>query len=245
MCSEKTEEIVMSIIKGYDGSCHAPTAEVASKVKKRGHNKENEFADRISGDVIGGTIKPDVTKDEHRYTVKGAEKNIQLFLLSFGKSENFYGSNSPMYKYQLAAYNHKKFKFENNNMIDEELFNKFKSAAKIAAEWLQNKDNFRFVLEKVLSDDYDADKLVILKDIDQDALVYDMREVVDLWVNSNYEVHVTNGAKVVVTCQGYGEIFYLETRGSSGKIGSMNHGCRAPQFYSFLKENLTYEVVSK
>jgi hypothetical protein len=244
--SEKTEEIVMSIIKGYDGSCHAPTAKVASKVKKRGHVKEHEFAERIGGNVTKGVLKkPDVIKDEYRYSMKGAEKNIQLFLLSFGKSENLYGSNNPMYKYQLAAYNHKKFKFENNNMIDEELFNKFKIAAKITAEWLQNKDNFRFVLEKVLSDDYDANKLVILKDIDQDALVYDMREVVDLWVNSNYKVHVTDGAKIVVTCQGYGEIFYLETRGSSGKIGSMNHGCRAPQFYSFLKENLTYEVISK
>jgi len=235
----------MSIVKGYDGSRHAPTTKVASKVKKRGHKKEEIFADRIGGDLAGGTIKPDVIKDECRYSVKGAKSNIQLLLLSFRKSENVYGSDNPIYKYQLAAYNHKKFKFENSGMIETELFSEFKRNANISAEWLRNKNNFRFVLEKVLTDDYDANKLVILEEIDQDAFLYDMKEVVDLYVNSNYEVHVTEGAKVVVTCKGYGEIFYLETRGSAGKIGSMNHGVRAPQFYSFLQENLTYEVISK
>ena len=241
----ENKEVIMGIVKGYDGSRHAPTAKVASKVKKQGHKKERVFANRIDGDVIKGTKKPDVIKDECRYSVKGAKTNIQMFLLSFGKSENAYGSDNPVYKYQKAAYNHRKFKFDNNKMIDTKLFSKFLSAAKITAEWLRNKNNFRFVLEKVLTDDYDANKLVILKEIDQDALVYDMREVVDLWVNSNYEVHVTDGAKIVVTCEGYGEIFYLETRGSKGKIGSMNHGCRAPEFYSFLQENLNYEVIPK
>ena len=41
------------------------------------------------------------------------------------------------------------------------------------------------------------------------------------------------------------EIFYLEIRGSVGKIGYMNHGVRSPALYSFLQENLTYDVVSK
>ena len=248
----------MSIIKGYDGSRHAPTTKVASKVKKRGHKKEHVFSDRIGGKVITGREKPDVIKDEYSYSMKGAEKNIQMLLLSFGKSENAYGFDNPMYKYQLAAYNHKKFKFENNNMIDEELFDKFKSAAKITAEWLRNKNNFRFVLEKVLTDDYDANKLVVLREIDQDALIYDMREVVDLYVNSNYKIHVTKGGKVVVSVKVGSkvlkngktkdinrEILYLETRGSVKKIGSLNHGPRAPQFYSFLQENLNYEVIPK
>jgi hypothetical protein len=234
----------MSIVKGYDGSVNAMSSEVASKVKKQGHVKERAFAKRIGGDVVKGQKKPDVIKDEYRYSMKGAIKNIQMLLLSFGKSENAYGSDNPMYKYQLAAYNHKKFKFNNNGMIDIKLFSKFLSVADDVAEWLRNKNNFRFVLEKVLTDDYDANKLVILKEKDQDALVYDMREVVDLWVNSNYKIYVTEGAKVVVTSEGY-EIFYLETRGSKGKIGSMNHGVRAPQFYSFLQENLTYEVIPK
>ena len=235
----------MDFVKGYDGSRHAPTAKVARKVKKQGHKKERVFANRIDGDVIKGTKKPDVIKDECRYSVKGAKTNIQLFLLSFGNSKNAYGSDNPVYKYQKAAYNHRKFKFDNNKMIDTKLFSKFLSAADDVAEWLQNKDNFRFVLEKVLTDDYDANKLVVLKEIDQDALIYDMREVVDLYVNSNYKIHVTKGGKVVVTCEGYGEIFYLETRGSVKKVGSMNHGVRAPQFYSFLQENLNYEVIPK
>ena len=234
----------MSVIPGYDGSVNAMSSEVASKVKKQGHVKECAFAKRIGGDVIKGRKKPDVIKDEYRYSMKGAITNIQMLLLSFGMSENTYGSDNPMYKYQLAAYNHKKFKFDSSGMIDIKLFSKFLSAGKDVAKWLRNKNNFRFVLEKVLTDDYDANKLAILKEKDQDALVYDMREVVDLWVNSNYKIHVTEGAKVVVTCQGY-EIFYLETRGSKGKIGSMNHGCRAPEFYSFLQENLTYEVIPK
>ena len=32
------------IVQGYDGSCHAPSSAKASSVKKRGHKKENEFA---------------------------------------------------------------------------------------------------------------------------------------------------------------------------------------------------------
>jgi hypothetical protein len=235
----------MSIVKGYDGSRHAPTTKVASKVKNRGHKKEYEFADRIGVEPAKGTIKPDVIKGECRYSVKGAKTNIQLLLLSYLKSKNVYDSDNPMYKYQLAAYNHKNFKFENNGMIETELFSKFLSVADNVAEWLRNKNNFQFVLEKALTDDYDANKLVVLKEIDQDALIYDMREVVDLYVNSNYKIHVTPGAKVVVTCERYGEIFYLEARGSKGKIGSMNYGVRAPQFYSFLQENLNYEVISK
>ena len=247
----------MDFVKGYDGSRHAPTAKVARKVKKQGHKKERVFANRIDGDVIKGTKKPDVIKDECRYSVKGANTNIQLFLLSFGNSKNAYGSDNPMYKYQKAAYNHRKFKFDNNKMIDTKLFSKFLSAADDVAEWLQNKDNFRFVLEKVLTDDYDANKLVVLREIDQDALIYDMREVVDLYVNSNYKIHVTKGGKVVVsvkvgskvlkngkTKDKNRQIFYIETRGGKN-LGQLNHGVRAPQFYSFLQENLTYEVISK
>ena len=233
-----------NVVQGYDGSRHGPSTEVASNVKNRGHKKEYVFAERVGGDVVKGTQKPDVIKEENRYSVKGAAENIQLLLLSYKKSEMFYGFDHPLYQFQLAAYNHKKFKFDNYNDISLELFETFKDSANVAAEWLLNKDNFRFVIEKVLTDDYDANKLVVLKEADQDALVYDMREVVDLYVNSNYKVHVTKGAKVVVSC-GNKEIFYLEIRGSAGKIGSMNHGVRARQFYSFIQENLTYEIISK
>ena len=257
----------INMVPGYDGSCHAMSSKAASKVKKEGHVKERAFAKRIGGDVTKSALKkPDVIKDEYRYSMKGAVKNIQMLLLSFGKSENAYGSDNPMYKYQLAAYNHKKFKFDNNKMIDTKLLSKFLSAADDVAEWLRNKNNFRFVLEKVLTDDYDANKLVILKEKDQDALVYDMREVVDLWVNSNYKIHVSDGTKKSPNSGGKvvvsiiigskvlkngkikdipRQIFYLETRGDEGKIGSLNHGCRAPEFYSFLQENLTYEIIPK
>jgi hypothetical protein len=71
-----------------------------------------------------------------------------------------------------------------------------------------------------------------------------MKDVVDHYVNSNYEVKVTKRAKVTVRCDDK-EIFYLEIRGSVGKIGYMNHGVRSPALYSFLQENLTYDVVSK
>jgi hypothetical protein len=235
----------MTIVPGYDGSRHAPTSDLASKVKKRGHTKEDVFAERL-GDikyVVKGRQKPDVIKENLRYSIKGADKNIQLLLSKLNKSEQFYGSNNPVYKFQLAGYKHRKFKFENNDMVDTELFDAFFNAAKNAANWLRNKDNFRFVIEKVFSDIYDANRLVVLKKIDEDALVYDMKDVVNLYVNSNYEVHVTDGAKIVV-CAENKEIFYLEIRGGKDHCGSMNHGVRASGLYPFIKENLTYEVVS-
>ena len=233
-----------NIVHGYDGSCHAPSSALASSVKKRGHKKEDEFAQRICGNVEKGTKKPDVIKGDDRYSVKGALTNIQFLLLSIKKSESFYGSNHPVYKYQLAGYNHKKFKFDNGGLIMRSLFDEFINSADEVIEWLSDKDNFRFVIEKVISDGYDVNKLVVLKETTQDALVYDMRNVVDHYVNSNYKVRVTKGAKIVIDYDDK-EIFYLEIRGSVGKIGSMNHGCRAPQFYNFLQENLTYGVVSK
>ena len=235
-----------NIVHGYDGSCHAPSSALASSVKKGGHKKEDEFAMRLGSIdyVMKGTKKPDVIKGDDRYSVKGAGKNIQFLLLSPKKSESFYGLNHPVYKYQLAGYNHKKFKFDNDGLIMKSLFDEFKKSADKAIEWLRNKDNFRFIIEKVFSDEYDVNKLVVLKETDQDALVYDMRDVIDHYVNSNYKVRVTKGAKIVVDYDNK-EIFYLEIRGSVGKIGSMNHGCRAPQFYIFLQENLTYGVVSK
>ena len=235
----------MTIVPGYDGSRHAPTSDLASKVKKRGHTKEDVFAERL-GDikyVVKGRQKPDVIKENLRYSIKGADKNIQLLLSKLNKSEQFYGSNNPVYKSQLAGYKHRKFKFENNDMVDTELFDAFFNAAENAANWLRNKNNFRFVIEKVFSDNYDANKLVVLKEIDEDAIVYNMKDVVNLYVKSNYEVNVTDGAKITVYAENR-EIFYLEIRGGKDHCGSMNHGVRAYGLYPFIEENLTYEVVS-
>lgn len=234
----------MTVIKGYDGSKHAPTSDVASKVKKRGHRKEEVFAKRL-GDVkyvVKGTQKPDVIKEGNRYSVKGANTNIQLFLSRLGRSEVIYGSDNPVYKFQLAGYNHRQFKYENNDLVDTELFQIFQREAENAAQWLRDRNNFRFVIEKVFSDNYDANKLVILKDKDQDALVYEMNDVINLYVNSDYEVYVTEGAKIVVRTDNK-EIFYLEIRGGKDHCGSMNHGVRTSGLYSFLEENLTYEVI--
>ena len=240
----------MTIIQGYDGSRHAPTHEVASAVKRSGHEKEKIFAERL-GDinyVVRGQQKPDVIKGDARYSVKGAAKNIQLLLSRLEPSKILYGVDCPIYKYQLAAYHHKHFKFNNNNKIDTDLFDAFYNAGLNAAEWLLNKDNFRSVLEKVFSDNYDANKLVVLKKYNDDALVYDMKDVIDLYVNSDYDTYVTldktgtKGGKVVVVAENK-EIFYLEVRGGKHHCGSMNHGVRSAGLDPFLKENLTCEVI--
>ena len=182
----------MAIIKGYDGSKHAPTSLIASKVKRRGHKKEDVYAARIGGKVIKGRQKPDVIKESERTSVKGAATNIQLLLIS-GKNElkkciEVYGINSPIYKFQLAGAKHRKFKFENDDYIDEDLLGKFRNTANNAAEWLRNKNNFRIVIEKVFSDNYDANKLAVLKEIDQDAILYVMKDVVDLY-NLSYLIN--------------------------------------------------------
>ena len=236
----------MTIKKGYDGSKHAPTSLIASKVKRRGHKKEDVYAARIGGKVIKGKQKPDVIKESERTSVKGAATNIQLLLIS-GKNElkkciEVYGINSPIYKFQLAGAEHRKFKYENNNYEDTELLKVYKSAADDAAEWLRNKNNFRIVIEKVFSDNYDANKLAVLKEVDQDAILYDMKDVVDLYVNSDYKIHVTDSAKIVVRADNR-EIFYLEIRGGKDHCGSMNHGVRTSGLYDFLKENLNYEII--
>ena len=153
-----------------------------------------------------------------------------------------YGINSPIYKFQLAGAEHRKFKFENDDYIDEDLLDKFRNAANAAAEWLRNKDNLRMVIEKVFSDNYDANKLAVLKEIDQDAILYDMKDVVELYVNSDYKIHVTDKAKIVVRADDR-EIFYLEIRGGKDHCGSMNHGGRTSGLYDFLKENLNYEII--
>ena len=236
----------MAIIKGYDGSKHAPTSLIASTVKRRGHKKEDVFAARYGGNVIAGRQKPDVIKESERISVKGAAKNIQLLLIS-GKNElkrciEAYGINSPLYKFQFAGAQYRKFKFENDDYIDEDLLDKFRNSANDVAQWLRDENNFRMIIEKVFSDNYDANRLVILKEIDQDAILYDMKDVVDLYVNSDYKVHVTDKAKVVVRADNR-EIFYLEIRGGKDHCGSMNHGVRTSGLYEFLKENLNYIII--
>jgi len=233
----------MSIIQGYDGSRHAPTHEVASHVKLRGHKKEEVFAERLGsiGYVVRGKQKSDVICGDNRYSVKGAANNIQLLLSRLDRSALVYGTDNPLYQYQFAAHAHKSFKLNHKNMIDTNLFDAFYAGALNAAEWLRNKDNFCVVLEKVFTDNYDANKLVVLESNTFDALVYDMKDVINLYINSDYEIHVTDGAKVVVRAEDK-EIFYLEVRGGK-HCGSMNHGVRSKGLYPFLQENLSYEVV--
>ena len=69
-----------------------------------------------------------------------------------------------------------------------------------------------------------------------------MYDVINQYVFSDYKVHVTDAGKIVFCADGL-EIFYMETRGSKGKVGHINHGVRAPQFYSFLKKNLKFHEV--
>ena len=231
----------MTLIQGYNGSVHAPTSERASEVKKRGHKKEDILAKRLGYSVVRGTQKPDIVGGEDRISLKGASKNIQLYLSALKKSAVIYGEECPLYKFQQAGYYHKKFKMDNNNMIDSDIFSFFIESANEAAEYLRDKNNFRAVIRKVFSDNYDANKLAVMLEIDSPAYIYDMKEVVDLYVNSDYSVHVTKGGKIVVTADNK-EIFYLEIRGGKDHCGSMNHGVRSI-LYTFLEENLTPVII--
>lgn len=54
---------------------HGMSSEKASRVKKRGHNKEHIFAGLINGEIIKGTKKPDVRgKHGQLYTIKGGSE---------------------------------------------------------------------------------------------------------------------------------------------------------------------------
>lgn len=231
----------MTLTQGYDGSVHAPTSERASEVKQRGHKKEEVLANRLGYNVVKGTQKPDIVGGEDRISVKGAAKNIQLYLSTLKKSAVVYGEESPLFQFQQAGYYQKKFKMDNNNMVDSDIFRFFIEAANEAAEYLRDKNNFRAVIEKVFSDNYDANKLAVMLEVDSPAYIYDMKEVVDLYVNSDYTIHVTEGGKIVVTADDK-EIFYLEIRGGKDHCGSMNHGVRSI-LYTFLEENLTPVII--
>ena len=239
------------IIQGYDGSINAPTSAVGSKVKRRGHKKEDVYAERTGGTVIKGKQKPDVKVDNYMDSVKGASKNIQLLLSSINQVDVYYDKDNPLNIYQRSAYKYRKFKKDNNNAKNLDLFECFIKHAKEVAEYLRNKKNFRNVIQKVFCNDYEADRLVILKEITEEAYRYNMTDVVDLYVNSNYEVHVTEGGKIVVRAGAVQsekkndrelEIFYSETRGGKN-LGGMNHGVRSDKLYIFLKENLNYDVI--
>lgn len=54
---------------------HGMSSEKASRVKKRGHNKENLFAGLIRGEIIKGVKKPDVRgKFNQLYSIKGGSE---------------------------------------------------------------------------------------------------------------------------------------------------------------------------
>ena len=78
------------------------------------------------------------------------------------------------------------------------LFDEFKNSADKTIEWLSNKDNFRFVIEKAFSDGYDANKLVVLEETDQDDLGY----VNDIVMNMDGTITKVNINREVVTIRG-------------------------------------------
>jgi len=66
----------------------APSSEVSSKKKLRGHSKEKIFAELVNGDVITGTQKPDVyDQSKNTYSVKSGKK-WQIFLYSYSRVAN-------------------------------------------------------------------------------------------------------------------------------------------------------------
>lgn len=225
-------------------SPHAMTSELASKVKKAGHTKEDEVKSRLwktNANVIKGQVKPDVIDDNNSYSVKGAAVHIQLFLCTVNRSKDIYGSNSPMYKYQKAGFDMKKHKFE-TGIKRKDLVNNFHKKGNDLVKWLRKKDNFRSVIEKALTDNYDVNKLIVLEEIDVDGFIYDMKDVVNLYVNSNYKVSITKRSKIKVTI-GEREVFCLEIRGCKNHCGSMNHCVRTKHFYPFLKHKLNFVVL--
>lgn len=92
---------------------HGMSSEKASRVKKRGHNKEYLFADLIGGEAIKGTNKIDVKdKNGNLFTIKGGSEvkgksgtdgRWQLFL--FSKSRFLKDENFPLREYFIKILN--------------------------------------------------------------------------------------------------------------------------------------------
>ena len=240
------------IIKGYDGSRHASSSELASKNKKKGHKLEEVYANRVNGKVKLGQTKPDIIESNGETTsCKGAKKHIQILLQSKDKTIKKFGNNHPISKFVEAGYKVKKYKFENNNNINLAFKEEWKEKADNLAIWFSDKNNLKVILDYIFTKNGEVDNLVILENENADAYKFKIDDVVDFYSNLDYNVYVTNGCKVVVSSfipkiseNKKVVIFNFELRGSKGKIGSINYWNDAQRFYNSIKKNLEFELIS-
>jgi len=244
----KVEDI---IIAGYDGSRHASSSALASKNKKRGHTLEEVYAERIGGEVQKGQGKIDVIEPDGETTsCKGAKKHIQLLLQSKDKTIKQFGKSHPISRFVLAGYKAKEFKYSNNQNINLTFNNNWKLTADDLAVWFQNKDNFKVILNYILTKSGEVHNLVILEGENEDAFKFKMNDIIDFYINLDYDVYVTNGCKVVISADipklGGDKkfvIFNFEIRGSKGKVGSINYWIDAQRFYNSIKKNLKFKLI--
>jgi hypothetical protein len=238
-----------NIIQGYDGSRHASSSELASTNKKRGHSLEKIYASRVKGHTIDGVGKTDVVEaNGERSSCKGAKKHIQILLQSKDNTIDFFGKEHPISKFVIYGYKVKKYKIENNNKVNVSDKKNWKLKADELAVWLKNKNNFKEVLEYIFSNN-SIDNIVILEEADDDAYKFKLLDVVNFYINLNYETYTTPGCKVVIksAIPMFSDkplvIFNLELRGSVGKVGSINYWNDSQRFYKTLKLNLKHKII--
>ena len=237
-----------NISQGYDGSIHGMTSEKAAVVRKRGHTKELEFARRIGGKKERGRKKTDVVgPDGTNYSHKGAKDNLQIFMCNLNTSKTIhYGPDHLVYKWQDAGNDHRYYKLVNDDREDGRLLAKWTEAADNLIPWLEEKKNFQNIVEMAFSNYGEVDKLVVLREVNQDAYVYEMEDVMNLWWRDTpYTVNRTDRNKITINGGNVRskEMFYFEVRGGKDHCGSLTHGVRPTFFYPFLEKNLDYEIV--
>ncbi len=204
---------------------HGMSSEKASRVKKRGHNKEYLFADLIGGEVIRGINKIDIYgKDKKGYTVKGGsevkgkagtEGRWQLFM--FGRKRFVDETNFPardLFIEILDSFPTTRQEYDKNPELYKQ---KVKTPMIKLKDYLIDKSRMHSFFSKAIFN-FKLDFLVIYHD---DIFhIFDREEVLDIF-DKQFNV-ITNSTIQKVVFQHNGKIaIEIEVRKTEGKFPSI------------------------
>lgn len=234
----------------YMSKSHGMDSTKASRIKRRGHNKEHLFAALIGGEVIKGDKKEDVIDRYGKYyTIKGGSEmkggdgnkgKWQLFLYRLSKFEtdtSFYGRD--IFIKILRCYPD----YDNYLLHKDEIKMLIKPLMQELKDYLLINDNRRnFILKSCFNDRVNY-FVVYHNDI---FYIYDKEEIVDIFVN-RFVVDVNSTFQKVVFKYNNITISEIEVRTTNdGKYPSILYNMLKHCVCNVLKnERLPYREHSK
>lgn len=134
----------------------------ASQRKKNGHTSEHVYATFFNGRVVKGHGKTDVVCGKYgSCTVKAPEGGkVQMLLQVTDNVACKWGENHPMYLASAAQRAYYEDRHYNNGLNQQILYAEAKQQVAKLAEWLNQPNNFRQVLEYALFNDKEVKYMV-------------------------------------------------------------------------------------